>query len=387
MKATVNVSPEILNWIIAQIPVESLSKKAADYLNDWLQGKLASLKEIETVSKATGIPFGYFFLKYPPKEDLSIIEYRTVDSTHLNHPSRNLIDVKHDMEMVQLWMHDHLVSEKVPPLNYVGCLKQVTGYTEIAKTIRNILLLKEDWFTDSKDAAASFKALRKAISDSGTIVMMSGIVKNNTKRTLSVDEFRAFTLIDKYIPLIFINSNDSPNGRVFSLLHEFAHICLGENSFFNYQYDNNSKISPTETVCNRAAAEILVPDNLFIQEWYHVRTANTLNDTLTKLAHYFKCSISVIARKACDHEFIGYAYYVKLSESIYKNFKDSLKDKKPPQGGGDFYHTIASRIDHRFFKTLVNSVNEGTTLHSEAFRLTNTNSHSFRKLVQTMEGK
>ena len=94
----------------------------------------------------------------------------------------------------------------------------------------------------------------------------------------------------------------------------------------------------------------------------------------------------MIARKAYDHDFIDYTYYVKLSESIYKKFKEQLKDKKNTKGGGDFYHTAASRIDHRFFKTLVNSVNEGTTLHSEAFRLTNTNSNSFRKLVKTMEG-
>ena len=45
--------------------------------------------------------------------------------------------------------------------------------------------------------------------------MMSGIVGNNTHRPLNIDEFRAFSVIDEYAPLIFINSNDSINGKLF----------------------------------------------------------------------------------------------------------------------------------------------------------------------------
>ena len=39
-----------------------------------------------------------------------------------------------------------------------------------------------------------------------------------------LSEFRAFTLVDPYVPLIFINSCDTDNGKLFSLVHETAHI-------------------------------------------------------------------------------------------------------------------------------------------------------------------
>ena len=86
--------------------------------------------------------------------------------------------------------------------------------------------------------------------------MMSGIVGNNTHRPLSIDEFRAFSVIDEYAPLIFINSNDSTNGKLFSLLHEFSHICIGENSLFNDRYSTGKKVRKVETLCNAVAAEV-----------------------------------------------------------------------------------------------------------------------------------
>jgi len=66
---------------------------------------------------------------------------------------------------------------------------------------------------------------------------MNGVVRQNTHKKLNIKEFRAFTLIDDYAPLIFINSNDSQNGKLFSLLHEAVHIWLGISNFYN---DDNS---------------------------------------------------------------------------------------------------------------------------------------------------
>ena len=84
--------------------------------------------------------------------------------------------------------------------------------------------------------------------------MMNGVVGNNTHRKLSVNEFRAFTLIDEYAPLIFINTADSKNGKLFSILHEFVHVLLGKNSFYNDEYGTNMYNSAEERFCNAGRA-------------------------------------------------------------------------------------------------------------------------------------
>ena len=388
MQSSVNISSEVLDWVIAHAQMNSLSPQIVGYLNLWVSGeKKPTFNQIEKVSKATGIPLGYFFLEHPPKEDLSFVEYRTVDSTELENPSRNLIDVMHDMDQVQEWMHNHLISEGVSPVNYVGILKEETSYKVFSQKIRDLLGLSVEWYAKSRTAEDSFNIIRAAISNIGTLVMMSGIVGNNTHRPLSIDEFRAFSVIDEYAPLIFINSNDSTNGKLFSLLHEFSHICIGENSLFNDRYSTGKKVRKVETLCNAVAAEVLVPQKFFVREWSAAIQENEQEQAIHVLAHNFKCGATVIARKAYDNGFIEYDLYqkiAKLAVQLYNEKRRRLKERG--ESGGDYYRTVASRIDRRFFRLLVGSVHEGKTLYSDAFRLTNTNRSTFANLIESVGG-
>lgn len=386
MKVNVNVSKETLGWIMANINFDALSSQIAGRLMSWYSGeKVPTFNQIEEASRATGIPLGYFFLNTPPKEDRTLLEYRTVDSLELEKPSRNLLDTIHDMEQIQEWAKNQMVADGFSELEFVGSMAEVNEVGVFVTQIRRVLDLQRDWFTSSKTSADSFRFLRSKISDSGVIVMMNGIVGNNTHRPLEINEFRAFAIADEYAPLIFINSNDSINGKVFSLLHEFAHILIGKNNFFNDRYSAHGCVNQIETICNAAAAEILVPSDLFVEKWNEVISENDVKTTISTLAKYFKCGITVIARKALDHGYITSQEYTQISQlAVYLYNEQRKKAKENP--GGDYYRTAASRIDQRFFRMLAGSVAEGKTLYSDAFRLTNTNRATFRELAQQAGG-
>ena len=86
-------------------------------------------------------------------------------------------------------------------------------------------------------------------------------------------------------------------------------------------------------------------------------------------------------------EFIDYNLYRETAEKAVRLFNEARKRKKENnEGGGNFYRTAASRIDRRFFGMLLSSVYEGKTLHSDAFRLTNTNRITFGTLVENVGG-
>lgn len=390
MKTSVDISPQTLKWIMEHSQIDVLSNRARSLLELWSSGeKKPTFNQIEQISKATGIPLGYFFLQTPPQEDLSIVEYRTIDSIELSNPSRNLIDTLHDMDQIQEWMRNTLIAEGNAPLSFVGSLRSEKSTERFAQSIRAILGIEEEWYKKTHSAEESFSLIRTSISNIGTIVMMSGIVGNNTHRPLDIEEFRAFSIVDEYAPLIFINSNDSINGKLFSLLHEFAHICVGENSLFNDRYSTGKKVKKVEAVCNAVAAEILVPQAAFVRDWSAiVDPDNTdIETAIDRLASSFKCGITVIARKAYDNGYIDYRQYQAIAQLAVRLYIESRKRKKElGDSGGDYYKTAASRIDNRFFEKLVNSVNEGKTLYTDAFRLTNTNRSTFANLVETVGG-
>ena len=81
--------------------------------------------------------------------------------------------------------------------------------------------------------------------------------------------------------------------------------------------------------------------------------------TIDALTKYFSCGTTVIARKALDNGYIDYSVYRKLSQIAVNRYNEKRKKEKEQGGGGDYYRTAASRIDTRFFKSLVSSVHEG----------------------------
>ena len=379
----ISIKPAIFNWIMQNINIDELKAKLKEEFLLWMSGeKTPTFNQLEQFSKTTNIPFGYFFLDKPPIEQMGLLEYRTVDSLNLSHPSRNLVDTVYEMEDVQEWMRNYIKNSDLGELTYVGIYKNVDDAAKIAEGIRKELGLEYNWFLESSGSWDSFKLIRERLEKIGTLVMMSGIVGANTHRSLDVNEFRAFTLIDKYAPLIFINTNDSPNGRLFSLVHEMTHIWLGENSFYNDRQNHVNGISRIETLCNAVAAEILAPANLFDSSWSEFDNTD-IYEKINDIAAYFKCGATVIARRALDKGFIDKSIYSNIAELAVNKYKEQ---KKGQASGGNYYNTLRTRVDNRLVHALNNSIYEGKTTFIEAYRLTHTNRKTFSELVRMVSG-
>lgn len=388
MQVNVSIAKPVLQWVMDNVQLDTLPPQIANYLIAWNnEEKTPTYNQIERVSQSTGIPLGYFFLQTPPEEEMPLMEYRTVNSLSLTRPSRNLVDTIHNMDQVQEWVRNQMQTDGEDPLGFVGMLKGKQDVTEMAAAIRPLLGIGKEWYAYCKTNEESFRYLRSTISNIGVLVMMSGIVENNTRRPLSIREFRAFAIVDEYAPLIFINSNDSINGRLFSLLHEFVHICLGENDLFNDRDNTATGVTRLETICNAVTAELLVPIDLFVSSWNTCIMEYGERQTIDILAKEFRCGMTVIARRALDKGFISSAVYQEIARLAVRQYTEKRqKDKDEGNNGGDYYRTARSRIDQRFFAMLSNSVAAGRTLYSDAFRLTNTNRSTFFKLAEAQMG-
>lgn len=382
----VNVKPEIISWILHTLQFQNVAGSVIDLLNKWQTGeKTPTFNQVEDMSRKTNIPFGYFFLDKPPVEECSIAEYRTVNSATIAGASRNLMDTVDLMTDIQEWMVEYVTRNGQEELGYVGCAAKTTNIPSVVTDIRKKLDIDIDWYVDRKNPGDAFRFLKKRVENIGVLVMMSGIVGNNTHRKLDISEFRAFTLANKYVPLIFINSCDSEAGKLFSLIHELVHVWVGENSFYNDEYSSNYENHGEEKFCNAAAAEILIPTESFFEKWES--SAGETIDKIELLAGKFRCSKFAVARKALDNKKITQKVYEDIVKNLTKSFQEwKNKQQENRTVGGDYYRTLISKTDRRLVKALARSASEGQISYTEVYRLTNTNRKTFERLINEIGG-
>ena len=377
---SVKVNPTILNWLMQKAQQSNVGSSVIDLIKKWISGeKEPTFSQIETVSKKTNIPFGYFFLEKPPIEDCKIVNFRTVDSIGIQNPSRDLIDTVDMMSGVQEWMAEYNKDNGASMYEFVGSIKITDGLIHASNTIREGLNLNPNWFESFRNAKEAFNNLRNTISDLGVIVMMNGIVVNNTHRTLNVSEFRAFALTDPYAPLIFINSRDTDNGKLFSLLHELVHVFIGKDDFYNDTHGVSQKVSKEEQFCNAVAAEILVPNSMFLNEWS--KQNGNIETIICALEKKFICSRFTLLIKAFNTGKIGKIEFNRFLNLFQEQFEVMQKQDRA-SGGGDFYRTLATKWDKKVIQAMYSGVQSGRNQYRDVYRLTNTTGKTFHELVR-----
>lgn len=358
----VDIRPEMLRWAWerAGYDLGGLTERIPQ-LPSWYQGeKRPTLKQIEGFAKATHTPVGYLFLAEPPVERIPIPDLRTMGGGRIGQPSPDLLDTLYLCQQRQEWYRDYARTTREAPLSFVGSVTVKTDAETAAADLRRAL----DFDLDERRRAPTWTdALRSFIEQAdslGVLVMVSGIVGNNTHRKLDPEEFRGFALSDDLAPLVFVNGGDTKAAQMFTIAHELAHVWLGESALS----DAGPLSAPPQAVeawCNRVAAELLVPA-ASLRECY--RPDAELRAELDRLVRVFKVSTLVMLRRIYD---IG-----GLSRDELKAAYDQelSRLRTIPRGtGGDFYLTQSARVGKRFARALIASTLEGQTLHRDAFRL------------------
>jgi hypothetical protein len=88
-----------------------------------------------------------------------------------------------------------------------------------------------------------------------------------------------------------------------------------------------------------------------------------------------------VAVKAYHEKLLTRDVYKRITLMITGNFQ---KAKSKNASGGNFYAIAAFNIGERFFKMMNQSIFEGATTYTQAFRLTNLNNKTFFELQKRM---
>lgn len=367
----VPVSPSLFAWALKRS-----GKDPADFiprfpeLHAWLEGTVEpKYSQLEQFAAATHTPFGDFFLPEPPVSDAPIPDFRTPGNQEPSEPSVDLLETIFICEQRQEWYHQHALLSGTEPLPFVGSQSTDSSPTVVAGLIGDQLQFTPDERGQDASWTDSLRRLIDTAEEAGILVMVSGIVGHNTRRSLDPAEFRGFALSDGYAPLIFINGADAKAAQIFTLVHEVCHLWLGQSAL------TDSSMSSTdghgiERWCSRVAAEVLVPSDSLRRAY----AGNLTTEELERLAKVYKVSTLVVLKSMFDTDLLTRAQF----KPAYDAELDRVRQLAAGRGsgsGGDFYNTHPLRVSRRFAKAIISDTKSGQTPHRDAYRLLGTRKH------------
>ncbi|MGI8553864.1 MAG: ImmA/IrrE family metallo-endopeptidase [Dehalococcoidia bacterium] len=366
------VTPKLLRWArerqhLSTVSVAERVKVSQERLEEWELGDARpTFRQAQTLAHQLNVPFGYLFLSTPPSEELPLPDLRTVANEPPKQPSPELSDLLSDVLRKQQWYREYQREEGAQPLAFVGRYSAADKPEIIAANLREMVGINDEMRRRARSSDDYLRLLVAQTEAIGVLVLRSGVVENNTHRTLNVQEFRGFAISDPLAPLIFINGQDAKAGQIFTLAHELAHLWIGQSGISNVDAPaaSSSTDNRSERLCNRVAAESLMPSDVFLLTW---KPSESVENNLRTVALAFKVSAVAVLRKAHDLKLITDQTY----RSRYGALLERHQGGGSQDGGGNFYSTLYARSSRTLTATLLTALAEGRVLHKEAAGLLN----------------
>ena len=381
------IKPKVLRWARERtgLSVQEFAQKLsvpAETVSEWESGKTAiTMKCAQDVAKLSLLPLGYLFSSEIPKRDLHLPDFRTINNDLIQKPSPELEATILEMEEKQSWFREYLIECDSLPLDWIGSISLKTMIPDAVHKIQEIISISGDEFEHFSRWEDYFDLLVQKIEQAGIIFIRNSVVGNNTRRPLSLEEFRGFVLVDSYAPLIFINGRDYKNPQMFTMIHELVHLILGQSGVIDISNETSNK---TEKYCNKVAAEFLVPGSKLCSYWKTLSQEDSeIRNNIYHLSKYFKVSTYVIILRCRDFHLISF----ELASCLWKEEVEKFNRLKAQQhgGGGDFYANLKYRVGETFAKAIISELSDRSISFGDAFRLLNVkNMDSLRKLSEAV---
>ena len=199
-------------------------------------------------------PILTFYLSAPPRRGNRGKDFRTLPEDH-SEADEALLDalirgLRARQSLVRAAMEDE---EEAGPLEFVGSATPAMGVSDVLGDIRRTLDITLSEYRETQTQNEAFDLLRSAVEELGVFVLLLGNLGSH-HTNIGLDAFRGFALADPVAPFIVINDQDSRAAWSFTLLHELAHIWLGQTGV-----SGGDPHQGIERFCNDLASEFLLP--------------------------------------------------------------------------------------------------------------------------------
>lgn len=373
------VNPRILLWArqTARLSEEEAVHKLAigdargatalDRLNALERGEKEPTRTmLAKMAKQYRRPLVTFYLSEPPRKGDRGHDFRHLPADHP--PVADALldalirDVRARQSLVRSALEDEEDATRLP---FVDSARTGDGIATLLRSIRETIRVDLRNFRDQRTPEEAFTLLRNAVETVGVFVLLIGDLGSH-HTAFDLETFRGFTLADPIAPFIVINDHDSKPAWAFTLLHELAHLWLGETGVSGLWAE-----SDVERFCNDVAGEFLLPAHEL--EAANI-TANMAFDDMTRRIMDFAVarhlSFSMVAYKLYRTGIIPMERWRALSAAFREMWLLSRAGRRErsvgEEGGPNYYIVRRHRLGTALLDLVRRSMSAGVLTPSQA---------------------
>lgn len=363
------INPDLLVWArnTAGLTIGDAARKLgvkATRLTEWEESREGRLRPTVTqLRKAANVykrPLAVFFLPQPPAQPQPLHDFRRFPNQEQARLSPDLL-----LEMRRARRRRAVALELLGDLERPVTALQLRAALDDDPDV--VAARGREWLGVNLAQQARWVGQYDALNGWIAAFEARGFLVFQTS-DVDLDEMRGFSLSERRLPVIVLNAKDHPRARVFTLMHEFAHVMLDTGGVCDPQRVARRWRTPderTEVFCNHVAGAVLVPSDALIAD-PRVAGSPGRRDwpeaTISALAEAFAVSREVILRRLLILGRTTEAFYERKRQGYleqYAALAAQARERAREQEGYAPVFRIALRDNGRRYTRLVLDALEG----------------------------
>lgn len=361
------VEPALLVWARKSIglDVAAAAKRvpvAPERLAAWEAGEarptVAQLRKLATAYKR---PLAIFYLPEPPLDYMPLKDYRRLPDSEVGTLSPALhASIRRSRDLRDATLELRQIADvpvaPAPRLERVPTDPEAFGVA--ARELLGVTQQQQFGWPDPR------QALNRWIDAVGALDVLVLQVQS-----IPLEEMRGFSIWAEVMPIVTLNGGDFPRGRIFTLLHEFAHVLLNAEGVCDLSPRRSAK-GPTDEVeifCNRVAAAALMPAEVFLAESV-VRAGPSggtwHEDQIDALSIRYSVSKEAVVRRFYTLGLADWDFLQKKTreyKAAYDAYREELKRQRKEaekSGGPSFYRMKVRDLGRGFIEATLDAYNQ-----------------------------
>ena len=353
------VKPELLKWARDSfgLSIEEAARKIGvktSKLEEWEAGiSHPSISKLRKISNVYKRPLAVFFLPEVPKTFDAMKDFRRIAEIGEIKKSPNLLlEIRRAYYRREVALEiDEEMDEEITDFDIHFSIHD--DPEKVAINIRDVLKISNEQQLKIKEGYEALNFWKNTIEKLNILIFQT-----SQYNRIDVYEMRGFSISAGKFPVIVVNSKDSINGKIFTLLHEFTHIVLDNGGICDLEdyrsiHSENQRI---EVFCNHVAGAVLVPPEILLNiDIVKEKKGNQSwnNDELSFLSSFFSVSKEVVLRRLLILGLTNESFYNTKREEFIEFYK-SLESKKQ-EGFAPYYRLVVRNNGNYFVRLILNA--------------------------------